>query len=504
MPLPVLSDEERKAALTASRSDLSYLLDDHAIPMEVQLAVYHSGFVSIPLFASIDSTEEGVRTFLRNEWDLNPAATLEHRKVVALILLAWEAARNKKVEEAKLSAAAKVSGITPTLKIADYAAMKKAYERQFGKMAKKDSSSKDLVTLRLSQIEDDEPLADDLIDVTCEEDLTSEFIDTNLTTDGRLQIKRGAKAKGQVPKDPEMLRYLHKIIGSSWLFAKTKISNKAWLAELDENTFVHFSNYVLGTKVWGISKGIGRGNVPPPDWSTVLKYEFEMRRKAMDLVIYQGDGESKTEVVTIAGAMLAVTKDTELRQLHFLTPMQFEGNPAAASVSGQQLVPRQPQQPLFDQHVKRGRDDNNFTPQKGQGRGQGGKQPLGKTPDGRLICYAFNNEGQNCPGSCNMLHICLRCQNKGHPAFSCTVKPVGKNKGGKRGGRGNKGQRGKNQARTPGDTLAGLDEVVDQDRRERGLPVLRDQDESDDSGASLAPVRRRAEDHNRGGRRRHY
>ena len=43
---------------------------------------------------------------------------------------------------------------------------------------------------------------------------------------------------------------------------------------------------------------------------------------------------------------------------------------------------------------------------KGSGKadGKSGKGTTGRTADGRLICYAYNNEG--CDGNCGMVHCC--------------------------------------------------------------------------------------------------
>ena len=41
-----------------------------------------------------------------------------------------------------------------------------------------------------------------------------------------------------------------------------------------------------------------------------------------------------------------------------------------------------------------------------------------KTPDGRLICYAFNNPREKCAGGCGKVHCCQICLEK-HPVHSC-------------------------------------------------------------------------------------
>ena len=45
-----------------------------------------------------------------------------------------------------------------------------------------------------------------------------------------------------------------------------------------------------------------------------------------------------------------------------------------------------------------------------------GKSLLSRTPDGRNICYAYNNQHEGCRGECGMVHVCRICLGD-HPAF---------------------------------------------------------------------------------------
>ena len=42
---------------------------------------------------------------------------------------------------------------------------------------------------------------------------------------------------------------------------------------------------------------------------------------------------------------------------------------------------------------------------KGDGKKGGNSQTTGRTPDGRMICFAYNHQG--CDGSCGMAHVCM-------------------------------------------------------------------------------------------------
>ena len=42
-----------------------------------------------------------------------------------------------------------------------------------------------------------------------------------------------------------------------------------------------------------------------------------------------------------------------------------------------------------------------------------------KGADGTLICYAFNNPGETCPGECGKPHICQICESPDHAYPRC-------------------------------------------------------------------------------------
>ena len=44
----------------------------------------------------------------------------------------------------------------------------------------------------------------------------------------------------------------------------------------------------------------------------------------------------------------------------------------------------------------------------------------GTTPDGRQICFAFNNPSENCKGKCGRVHCCRKCFGE-HPMSACSV-----------------------------------------------------------------------------------
>ena len=117
------------------------------------------------------------------------------------------------------------------------------------------------------------------------------------------------------------------------------------------------------------------------------------------------------------------SRDSEIREQHFISPIALQGviNEGRGNRlrwgQQQQQPPRwQPYQPWSRNTDKGDKGKGKLIDMKGdykggktktgkgKDKGPKGKRVLTHTPDGRQICYAFNEGG--CDGSCGRVHIC--------------------------------------------------------------------------------------------------
>ena len=153
------------------------------------------------------------------------------------------------------------------------------------------------------------------------------------------------------------------------------------------------------------------GDVPVrPSFPIQLSYEFNIRKKAFELV--REDGHS------LAKALRMAREDSETRSLRFITPL---GVPAR----------RQPD------HISLWRDEpptKYHKGDKGKGKGKGkdkkytskgnkgfkGGDGLMSEWNGKQICYKFNN-GVACGANCARIHVCQMrsCNGAKHPTKTC-------------------------------------------------------------------------------------
>ncbi|CAE7203224.1 unnamed protein product [Symbiodinium sp. CCMP2592] len=133
----------------------------------------------------------------------------------------------------------------------------------------------------------------------------------------------------------------------------------------------------------------------------------------------------------ISTTLAEVRTDAALKETYFVGPLALE---LASRGSSSTAPPPPAKWPRLQDHVPGA--EGSAKGKGGKGRGKGGKNSLrigypsargfvsSSTPDGRQICYAYNNG--SCKGDCGRVHVCQLCL-KPHPRKSCKLQ---KEKGG--------------------------------------------------------------------------
>ena len=176
-----------------------------------------------------------------------------------------------------------------------------------------------------------------------------------------------------MPQNTEQLRTTLRIEGNMWCFLSSRYKNKVFFQDMTPELWLNYANYLLGDKCYLMQvptpgKGKGKTDLSAlrPPWIVVLNYEYEMRREAVKRASREGRPLKDT--------LNEVMKDFQLKEQYFTAPIALSSGSREA------------------------------TPWKRQQFWKPGKGTTGRTADGRLICYAYNNEG--CDGNCGMVHCC--------------------------------------------------------------------------------------------------
>ena len=156
-------------------------------------------------------------------------------------------------------------------------------------------------------VQDNDPIAEPLTNVASvadgEEDIT--FTDSDFT--GALKVHQRKVKFVAPPCDAEELRTRYKVLENALLYAQFKNGSVAWLRDFHKNNMAELADYLLGAKVMKLPAIRESGR--RVSWGTILKYEYQIRKRAMEFVKEEGLG--------LATALRKAMKDDETRSLHF-------------------------------------------------------------------------------------------------------------------------------------------------------------------------------------------
>ena len=285
-------------------------------------------------------------------------------------------------------------------------------------MGESETPSSDYLALKAEETELNEPSASPLDEIISKRDNASSTIQSSVDTSGHLRVTR-TKNKAKMPSNTEEYRKVMRVEMFAWLCMSARYRAKNWLHGLEASDFNKFVDFILGERVLGIQIPTSDGGQQrvKPDWAIVLSFEHKLRKEAMRLVVNEG--------YTLANALRAVTKDADLKEAFFTTPVALR---AAASVVPQNKWPRFNSKGSFSSgksNAQGSKGKGKTGKSKGKDQRLAGLQLAWRTPDGRDLCFAYNSG--SCDNSCNRVH---QCRVKGcygdHPAIQHRDKDKGR------------------------------------------------------------------------------
>ena len=234
---------------------------------------------------------------------------------------------------------------------------------------------------------------------------------------GKIQMLK-KRAKIAMPSGPEEFRIRLRVEQNAWIFLMTKFTNRAWIQGITAAGWQRCTDYFLGSKVYLLkipTDGTSFTPVQPP-WAVLLHYEFACRQQAFRLV--------KDDGIPLHQALIDVTKDAELKEIHFTSPIALSGRIRKGGGKGDRAEKGGNKGDGAQKIIRKAKGGKGKKGKGGKGKGGKGKGSgkgglLARTPDGREICYAFNSEGCT-DSSCARAHICrIRGCLGSHPTTEC-------------------------------------------------------------------------------------
>lgn len=425
MPL-VLTADEQTLAMELGSAELKYLFAKERVDIELQAKFFHSGCTTVARLATFVKDDAELRELLTKEFDADPAKDLKTRSMVAGVICAFKSATTRTDEMAKFQGELDAKKLGKPLQNNEYHAMKHAYEALYGAIEDADAPAKVYLEKRIAELESGELRAEPLSMVLNREQDNDETLTPHWDATGNLKLKRTTGDIAE-PHNTEELRRRIEVMFNGLMFIALLHTNRAELQGITPTLSHQYSSYLLGEFCWDLVAKDNEGRtVAAPNWKLVLHYELAIRKQAYRWMM-EGQGDFRT-------CLKRAWLDPLIKERHFTTPL------AIASANGVNYVSMET--PIKDRN-KRSLDDSTPTPPRRGGRGgrKGGKGNKGKgnkggkgrgaagggakgcassTPDGRSICYGYNDSNQKCRRKgCNFLHVCGRCFQK-HPMYACS------------------------------------------------------------------------------------
>ena len=385
---------------SAASSDLKFLFDREGVAAEVQTGIFDAGISTVRQFAALVPDVAALRKCLVEDFGMSDS-NLAGKVAISKVVVVWETAKVRSEKAAEAEAECEVRQEPKPVRNNDYTRMKEAYETKYWKLGNDHLPAKSYLEKISEVVEKAEYRAEPLTEVANKEEDDVDMLRAIWDTSGAIKAVR-SYPKVPMPRDPEELRQRITLLGTAW----ASQPSAAVIQGVTPQTWQRYLEYILGKHCYGLSARNAYGEtMAAPPWSLLMSYELEVRRKM---------AEDMSEGIPMATALEKAYKDPVVKERYFTTPL------AAASVTG---AKRKVDEAFGNQDAggPKGRGKGKSKDKgKSKGKGKNGKGCASRTPDGKPICYKYNNQVEKCTKSrCSFLHVCGRCF-KDHPMYQCT------------------------------------------------------------------------------------
>ena len=409
-----------QAVLATGGSDLKFLLAREGVSDEFQAKLFVAGVQNVRQFGVLASSTDDMRDLLKTEFELSTENGMGQRVQISKILVAWDHARQRSSKEAEAAAAAAVAETAKPLPLGEVDGMRSTFEKAWWKLSDDQMPGKGYLTKILGAVERDEPRAEPLTAVYAADLEEDEPFVPVCDDKGNLRTMRTPTTVA-LPVNTEELRTRIELMGTAWLMVSYVHTNRAWLQNQTPQLYADNLRYLLGKHVWGLVARDADGNtISTPSWRLVMAYEKEIRVEAMRLV------KAGTPLVS---ALPQAWIDPVVKERHFTTPLALSAGRSGSSSSSSGSGPPKPSPPApppaagpptTQRQKRKALRRQEFQKKKRANTGFSTNGCPMTSPDGKRICYSFNNPDTGCKkANCSFVHICGSCFNSGHPMFQC-------------------------------------------------------------------------------------
>ena len=395
------TDEEWIADLT---SDLQGLLDSRRVPKAVQAALSRHSIDSVAMLSAVATDRGDLEKIAKDLLGVDAAAGADQVVVFAQLFLAWQSAAKRIKVQDEADAEASSRKEPKNIPLQELQSLRMTFETQYYKMKEAEIPARSSIEDLFEQVDMGELRPMSLRHFGSKaDDEDAEVGSLQLGKAGQIKIRK-SRMETAAPGTMEELRSKMVLMANHYLFAKFRYPNNALLQRLTPFTFLDYVGYLTGKHVAQLETQTVDGiTLHKPSVKLLVNYEYQMRKEVVEQFNMGQD---------FAEELGRVAKNADVRERHFSTPLAVSSATQSLQQGGG--------------GSKKG-EGYFFQEYKGKGKGKGKKGKKGKkgvvsqlhstSPDGRQICYAWNNKKEGCKGGCNRLHACRICLDPTHPTY---------------------------------------------------------------------------------------
>ena len=426
-------DAAETIELNKISSDLLYLLSDHEVPVRIQLRLGMMGYRSVQIFGVWADDKAGVRAAFtagvlnENEGGLSIDQIAEVRLRANQVLSAWMTASLRAVEEIRLSTDSKLLRLPTMLTRTTLISLRQRYEQAHGRVSDSIFPCASLIEKRLEELEEGTFVAQQLTEIISVEQSGDEF--TTISEVGTtVRVRRSPKSI-PLPTTTEELRSRMKTLAITFTIAGYKHANRLWIRTSTLAVWADYVEYLLSDKIAAYQLD-QEGISIRASWSTVLSYDFNMRKLACRKILYDG--------FDFEAALTFARDDLACKEQYFITPTAMiaasrrgggsSGSGGGSAGSGDPKGENKGKGKGIGTNARKrkaalqwatdnpGSGKGGAKGSKAKGKNKGKNQ---KTPDGRRICTWYNQANGCTRVRCDYLHLCGICFEPEHSSLQC-------------------------------------------------------------------------------------
>lgn len=341
------------------------------------------------MLSAVATDRTGLESLARSSLGLDAGVRPADAIGFASLFLAWQSAAKRMETKNEMDAEAVASKVPKAVPSVEMQLFRAEFEKRFYKLKEAECPGKPSFEDLCEQIDSGElrPMALRHFGSRNEDD-DAETGNIQVGKSGVLKIKK-AKIETPAPGNLEEFRAKVMLMINHFIFARFRYPNKQILKDVNPFAGMEYLNYICSKDVAQLeSQTVDGISLHRPSLKLILSYEYQMCKDAIDEV---------NKGVDFVHALRAATKNPDVRERHFSTPLAVSSASQSLQDPWKNRSKGWDRQQPYDAGYQKGKSKGKAKGKKGKGKLRSGALQ-GSTPDGRQICFGWNNAREGCTG----------------------------------------------------------------------------------------------------------